>query len=204
MTEPDKHMDSNDHLLPLPIEEWDSSLEPIINDMNGRPINVHKLMAHNPVLLKAWWDYRNYSVTGGTLGKRLGELIILRVATHMRAWYEWGSHVERGLACGLSREEIERIKDTPNPDEWLEKEYLLLLGVDELIIRKGLSPELLAQLRTHYTDAELMDLIAIHGMYVTLGCMINTWGLELDTHVRDKLPADETRERFESRFPREL
>ena len=33
-----------------------------------------------------------------------------------------------------------------------------------------------------------MDVIAVHGMYVTLACMINTWGLELDERIKAKLP----------------
>ena len=45
-----------------------------------------------------------------------------------------------------------------------------------------------------------MDVIAIHGMYVTLACMINTWGLELDAHVRERLPESMTRENFMSRL----
>jgi len=195
-------MNSNQPLLPLATEHWDPSLQPVIDDMKGRPINVHKLMAHNPALLNAWWNYRNHSVTGGSLGKRLGELVILRVAIHMRAWYEWGSHVERGLACGLSLEEIERLKGTPRPEHWLAKEYLLLLAVDELVIGHALSPELLSKLQACYSDAELMDLIAIQGMYVTLGCLINTWGLELDEQVQAKLPSEVNRSAFEAEFPR--
>ena len=94
-------------LDPLQVADWDSSLSSIIDEMNGEPLNVHKLMANNPALLKAWWNFRNYSITGGALGTRLGELVILRVAVHMRAWYEWASHVERSIARGLSMDEIE-------------------------------------------------------------------------------------------------
>jgi hypothetical protein len=47
-----------------------------------------------------------------------------------------------------------------------------------------------------------MDLIAIQGMYVTLGGMINTWGLELDEHVLEKLPESVSKEQFETEFPR--
>ncbi|MBV1789288.1 carboxymuconolactone decarboxylase family protein [Marinobacterium sp. D7] len=196
-------MNRNRPLHPLPTEQWDNSLEHVIEDMKGDPINVHKLMAHNPALLNAWWNFRNYSVTGGALGKRRGELVILRVAIHMRAWYEWGSHVERGLACGLTLEEIERVKREPRPELWSEKEYLLLIAVDELVDRHGLSAELLTKLQGCYSDAELMDLIAIHGMYVILGCMINTWGLELDQRVEAKLPDQVSRSAFETEFPRE-
>lgn len=187
---------------PLPLSDWDASLSCVIEDMKGAPINVHGLMANHPDLLKAWWNFRNYSVLGGELGKRKGELVILRVAVHMKAWYEWGSHVERAMACGLTREEIERVKKGANAPGWDASEALLLEAVDELIATYGLSAETHARLREHYSVKQLMDIMAIHGMYVILGCMINTWGLELDARVQEKLPSDVTKESFESGFPR--
>ena len=187
---------------PLPASDWDASLSHIIDDMNGRPLNVHGLMANHPDLLKAWWSFRNYSVNGGELGKRKGELVILRVAVHMKAWYEWGSHVERALACGLTLEEIERVKLGADAPEWEANEAALLKAVDELIANHGLSPQTHAELREHYSIRQVMDLIAIQGLYVILGCMINTWGLTLDAHVQEQLPEETTRERFEAEFPR--
>lgn len=181
-------MIKDENLKPLPISEWAEELAHIISDMNGRPINVHALMAHNPALLKAWWDFRNYSVTGGGLGKRLGELVILRVGLHMKAWYEWASHVERALDCGLGMEEIERVKQGGDAYGWSAQEACLLRAVDSLIENHAIAPNLLAELNVHFTNSQIMDIIAIHGMYVILGCMINTWGLEVDPHVLEKLP----------------
>jgi len=175
-------------LQPRPIADWPAQLDHVIEDMRGAPINVHKLMAHNPTLLEAWWNFRNYSVTGGGLGKRLGELIILRVAIHMQAWYEWGSHVERALACGIREDEIARINRKVPDTDWLDKECLLLIAVDALVEDRQLSPALLAELKPHFSDAELMDMMAIQGMYLILACMIRSWGLELDSHIQAKLP----------------
>ena len=118
-------MKNSTKVTTLPVFDWDSSLSHIIEDMNGQPLNVHSLMANHPELLKSWWNFRNYSVVGGDLGKRRGELVILRVAVHMKSWYEWGSHVERGLACGLALEEIERVKQEPQAPEWMASEALL-------------------------------------------------------------------------------
>ncbi|MEH6446073.1 MAG: carboxymuconolactone decarboxylase family protein [Oceanospirillaceae bacterium] len=178
----------NEQVLPLPIEQWAPELEHIINDMNAKPINVHALMANNPDLLKAWWDFRNYSVQGGSLGKRKAELVILRVAIHMNAWYEWGSHVERSLACGISLDEIERVNQREPDSNWHVSEALLLVAVDRLISTHCIDPQLLKRLNEFYSTAQIMDLMAIHGMYVILGCMINTWGLTLDAAVNAKLP----------------
>ncbi|MFT5706858.1 MAG: 4-carboxymuconolactone decarboxylase [Oceanospirillaceae bacterium] len=184
----------NEQVLPLPIEQWPAELKHIINDMNAKPINVHALMANNPDLLKAWWDFRNYSVQGGSLGKRKAELVILRVAIHMNAWYEWGSHVERSLACGISLDEIERVNQREPDANWNVSEALLLLTVDQLISTHCIAPQLLKRLNEFYSTAQIMDLMAIHGMYVILGCMINTWGLTLDAAVNAKLPDTVTQE----------
>ncbi len=196
-------MKTPENVTPLPVAQWDASLAQVVEDMKGRPINVHGLMARHPELLRAWWNYRNYSVKGGDLGKRGGELVILRTAVHLRAWYEWGSHVDRGLACGLSMAEIDRVKRGPSAPEWDPRDRLLLTAVDELFADRALSKDLRVQLAEHYATRQVMDIIAIHGMYVILGCMINTWGLDLDAHVAEKLPPEVTREAFEAEFPRD-
>lgn len=189
-------MNNNTQALPLPIDQWHSSLNHIVDDMAGRPLNVHRLMACNPDLLKAWWDFRNYSVAGGSLGKRNAELVILRVAVHMQSWYEWASHADRALACGLSLEEIERVKDNPGSPQWDASERLLLTAADELVSHHRISAATRTQLGEFYNVKQIMDIIAIQGMYVILGCMINTWGLELDPHIESTLPETISRETF--------
>mgnify|MGYP000877033296 CR=1 FL=1 len=189
-------------LAPLPVADWDDSLTQVMEDMHGQPLKVHALMANHPELLKAWWDFRNYVVVGGDLGKRSGELVILRVALHMKSWYEWGSHVDRALACGLTLAEIERVKQPAAAPGWAPADMLLLTAVDELIARHAIAPETLAELYQHYSPKQVMDLIAIQGMYVTLGGMINSFGLELDQQVLERLPESVSQAQFESEFPR--
>ena len=184
-------------MKPLPSMQWDDALRHVLDDMNGRPLNVHGLMANHPELLNAWWDYRNYSVAGGALQQRDCELVILRVAVHMKNWYEWASHVDRGLAAGLSLDDIERVSQGPRAPGWEERDALLLQAVDELIEERIISAATRQRLAAHFSQNQLMDVIAIHGMYITLGCMINTWDLELDEHIRARLPTTVTRQHFE-------
>ena len=186
-------------MQPLPLQQWDESLDHVVNDMNGRPLNVHSLMANHPDLLNAWWRFRNYAVRGGNLKQRDCELIILRVAVHMRSWYEWASHVDRGLATGLTLEEIERVHLGPDADEWDNHDATLLQAVDELIERRRIAAETQKRLSSHFTENQVMDIIAIHGMYITLACMINTWDLALDQEVKVRLPAAVSKIDFEQR-----
>lgn len=189
-------------VVPLPVNQWDVALQDIVADMHGQPINVHKLMAHHPDLLRAWWNFRNHAVSGGALGSRLGELVILRVAVHMKAWYEWASHVDRSLACGLSLVEIERVKQGAVAPGWTQQEQAVLQAVDELVSEHAIAPATLTTLQQACTLQQILDLISIQGMYVILAGMINSFGLELDASVQKRLPAGMNQADFEQEFPR--
>lgn len=177
-------------------ENWDVSLDYILKQMNGSPLNVHKLLANHPKLLNAWWNFRNYSVEGGELGRRKGELVILRVASYLKSWYEWSSHVDRSLRCGLTLYEIEKVNKGLNKSDWSEEEYLLLSAVDQLIERKSLTTDLYNKIKVYLSDQQIMDIVAIHGMYIILGCMINIWGLELEKDIAERLPDSVRQETF--------
>ena len=171
---------------PLPVAQWDTRLQNVVDDMGGRPLNIHALMANHPRLLAAWWDLRMYLVNGGDLDQRHCELAILRIAVHLKNWYEWGSHVVRGLDSGLSLEEIDRV--LTGSDDWAEADAALLAAVDEIVADNKLGEAALGRLALHFTDRQVMDLMHLHGMYRTIACLIETWGVELDAAVAERLP----------------
>jgi len=183
-------------MKPVPLQEWDTTLKHVIDDMNGRPLNIHSLMANHPRLLNAWWDLRNYSVNGGDLEQRHCELAILRVAVHLDSWYEWAAHVDRGLACGLTVAEIERVTDGPEADGWTAQETALLTVIDDLAKNQAIAEGTQRELHEHFTQQQVMDMILLYGMYNTLACMIKTWGLELDADVAERLPDSVTESSF--------
>ena len=148
--------------------------------MDGNPLNVHKLMANHPGLLRAWWNYRNYSVTGGDLSPRQRELVILRTAFHTGTDYEWLSHQGHAKKAGLSEEEIESIRRSPENGNLGHEDTLLLEAVDQCVKQSVIEADLLAQLDNILTTQQLMDVMAISGMYSIIGTMVNTWGLQLD------------------------
>ena len=180
----------------LETDRWSSSLINIVEEMNGKPLNVHKLLANHPKLFKAWWNFRNYSVEGGELGRRKGELVILRVASHLKSWYEWSSHVDRSLKCGLDLTEIQKVNQNIIRSDWSEEEYFLLICIDKLIERKTIDGELYGHLKKYYSERQIMDIIAIHGMYIILGCMLSVWEVELEDYISESLPVNITKERF--------
>ncbi len=181
---------------PLPPERWDPSLQHIIDDMHGRPIHIHCLLANHPALLQAWWNYRMYSVGGGDLEQRECELVVLRVAVHMQAWYEWAAHVDRGLAAGLTLAEIYRVVAGPDADEWNDNDSTLLKAVDELVSKHHIDPATQTGLETFLSERQVIDIISLQGMYVTIACIIGTWPVEIEEHVLRRLPDEVTEESF--------
>jgi alkylhydroperoxidase family enzyme len=173
-------------MMPLPLNKWEKSLKSVIDDMNGRPLNIHALLARHPKLLKAWWPLRQHLVSGGDLERRECELVILRVAAHMGSWYEWASHVVRGMDSGLTLAEIEGVRR--DDVHWNEQEAALLAAVDQLLRQRAIDPDMLRRLGVFYTDRQILDIVHLYGMYATLASILATWDVELDEHVALQLP----------------
>lgn len=184
-------------IRPVDIDDWHSSLSDVVSDMHGRPLEIHSLLANNAPLLRAWWPLRKHVVDGGALGARNAELVILRTAVHARCWYEWASHVVRGLQAGLSLTEILRIASADAGD-WSDADRALLVAVDEIEGSGAIGRSALEKLGAHFDRRQVLDLIAVVGTYRMLGCLLNSWEIELDEHVRAALPASVTRQSFEA------
>ena len=181
-------------MKPLPLEKWDDSLQRVVDDMHGRPLNIHALLANHTALLDAWWDLRMYLDSGGDLEQPHCELVILRIAVHLGSWYEWASHVVRGIDSGLTLDEIENVKS--DDGNWNDADAVLLDAVDEIATCNAIGGPTLERLAAHFTERQVMDIVHLHGMYQTLGCLISTWGLELDAHVAERLPQGVTESSF--------
>lgn len=186
-------------MQPKSPDQWDSVLQPIIDDMHGKPLNVHGLLANHPNLISAWWEFRNYAVNGGELQQADCELLILRVAHNIGCWYEWASHIDRGTQAGLSSQHFEWARGDTATIQAPPQICALLNAVDQLMLGRGLAKDAQAQLQPYYTSKQVMDVIAIHSLYLMLGNMIHTWGLDLDTHVERRLPAEQTKASFDAR-----
>ncbi len=185
-------------MKPLPLEQWDPCLQPVIDDMGGQPINIHRLLANHPPLLQAWWQFRMYSVRGGDLDQRDCELVILRVAVHTKTWYEWAAHVDRGLAAGLTLDEINRVAENPANADWSARDRLLLQGVDQLLCNYRIDAPLRNELATFFSEQQILDIISLQGLYVSLAGMISTWGVEIEPSIAARLPASVTEAAFKA------
>ncbi|WP_422058132.1 carboxymuconolactone decarboxylase family protein [Sphingomonas sp.] len=169
-------------LHPLPDSEWPAEIADMREGFAGK-LNVYRVMAHHPALLRAWSDFRNHVVTQSALTPIQSELVILRTGYRHRSRYEWAHHVARGLAVGLSDQ---RINATARGAEGNE-DGLLIAAVDALLDHGKLSPALLDRITRKLGTPAVLDIISTVGMYTTLAFLIETFQVPIDRGI-DPVP----------------
>ncbi len=98
--------------------------------MIGRePINWYATLIRHPKLFESWRPLFK-AVVNGLLDVRDREILILRVGWRCRSAYVWGTHVDKGLAAGLTKREIEKLRQ--DGSHWDSSDEALIAAVDQL------------------------------------------------------------------------
>jgi alkylhydroperoxidase family enzyme len=103
------------------------------------------------------------------------ELMILRTCALSGAEYEWGVHA--ALFSELMPEEIAATVDDRS-HTWSESDSVLISLADELYASGTISDQLWEQLRQHYSEPQLLELIVLAGWYRTISNVINALRIE--------------------------
>jgi alkylhydroperoxidase family enzyme len=162
-------------LAPLSNDELPPEVKETFGD--GPILNIFRTLAHHPKLMKRWLVFGNHVMAKSSLPPRERELVILRIGWLCRAGYEWGQHVQIGLASGLSQEEIDRIPAGSKAEGWSELERALLDATDELHADAFVSDatwERLAELDVQ----QRIDLVFTVGQYTLVSMALNTLGVQ--------------------------
>lgn len=145
-------------------------------------LNIHR------GLFLAWLWFASRLMPYGRLRGRTRELLILRTAWNCRSRYEWGQHVEIGLAAGLSDEEIAGIAKGP---EAFADPYrrALLAACDELCRDNLIAADTWAALGKEHDDAERIEIALLVGHYRMLAGFLNSAGIPLEPDIEATLQA---------------
>lgn len=146
----------------------------------GPVLNIFRTMAHAPKALKAFLAWGNYVLSKkNDLPAREREIVILRTGFLCRSGYEWTQHVEIGLRCGLTPDEIVRLKAGPEAG-WGPADAALIRAADELNADHFIRDTTWAALLTHFSEKQAMDMVFTAGQYTQVSMILNTFGVQLD------------------------
>ena len=159
-------------------EEQRAMMGPRFRD--GPVPNVFATLAKAPKAYKRFMVWGGYILSDlNDLAPRERELVILRAGYNWKAGYEWAQHERIGLDCGLSPEEIARIKAGPDAPGWSDLDSALLQATDELTADAFITDATWARLAA-LTEKQKMDLVITVAQYTQVSMMLNSFGVQLD------------------------
>jgi alkylhydroperoxidase family enzyme len=133
------------------------------------PIALFRMFVRNLPMATAMWEWGGYELSKRlSLSMREREIVIDRTTARCGAEYEWGVHVVSfAERVDLGKEQIHSLTHGDATDTcWTDgRERLLIRAVDALHDHSDIDDALWVELKRHFTDAELLDLIAMCGWY---------------------------------------
>jgi alkylhydroperoxidase family enzyme len=172
-------------LPPLTDEQWPPALGELLEGFAGK-LNVYRVMAHHPALVRAWAALRNHIVTQNALTPEQQEIVILRAGHRFGSAYEWAHHVVRGRAAGLSDERIAHARSAKDELRDDDLDDLLMAAVDHLMESGQLPLTLRETLMARIGAKGVLDLMATVGMYSTLAFILKTFEVPIDPGVAEQ------------------
>ena len=146
----------------------------------GRILNIFRTLAHAPKALTAFLGWGNYILSKrSALSPRDRELVILRTGYNCRSGYEWTQHKRIGLDCGLTEDEITRIKAGPDAPGWSDLDRAMLRATDELNSDHFVTDTIWAALAP-LGDKGRMDLVMTVGQYTQVSMILNSFGVQVE------------------------
>ena len=159
----------------------DPPYEPDVGDLLRRmmppgapPIALFRTFARNLGLGEAMLPWGSYLLSSRlSVSMRDREIVIDRTTARCGCEYEWGVHVTFFAdRVGLTPDQVTATVDG-DLSAFDDREALLVRMVDELHDTGQLTDELWSDLRTHYSEEQMLDLIALVGWYHAISFLAN-------------------------------
>jgi len=177
-------MRSDFRLHPISDKDWPDQISDMQSGFAGG-LNVYRMMAHHPDLLKAWAGLREHIVNRSSLGPQLLEVVILRAGSRLGSDYEWAQHVVRARRQGLQDARIATLRGPV--DGMAPEDTTLAQAVDELFDKSALTSATKTALAELVDTEGVLDLMATVGFYSTLGYILNSFQTPLDENIAEEL-----------------
>jgi len=162
---------TDDQVSPKILELWKQG--PMV-------LNINRLVAHAESAYRPCMSLGFRLLAKAELPARCRELAILRIAHLRGAAYEWHHHVRLARNLGFSKAEIQAVRE-PEPGTCFHEAERAVLRCTDALLRSGRAPEeLLAELRTHLSDRQVVELILSVGYWNMIAMLIVNAGVELE------------------------
>jgi alkylhydroperoxidase family enzyme len=137
-------------------------------------------LGRNKRLFPFFFAYVSYFQYLSHIRLRNVELAILRVAHLRRSVYELNHHIVMSARAGITDEERARVGEGPSAPGWTAKEKALLTAVDGYIKDKAVPDADWAELRKHFHERQILEILLLVGAYDSLATAFDIIGLQTE------------------------
>lgn len=144
------------------------------------PPNLFTTVARHRKMFRPWLRFAAALMPGGVLPRRDTELVILRVAQLCGCEYEWRHHERLAALAGLTKAQVEAVREGAEADGWTARQAVLLEAADELYASTTWSDDTWRALSEQLSERELVELPMLVGHYVMVAMTVNGLRIQPD------------------------
>ena len=135
-------------------------VERIKRERGGKLLNLYRMLLHSPPVAEGWLAFFTAIRQRTTLPGRHRELAILRVAVLNGAEYEFDAHLPFALREGIDPAAVEALRAGRVADELDDADRAAISYADSMTRDIHVPDHVFAQLRAHFTEAQVVELTA--------------------------------------------
>ncbi|MCU1502444.1 MAG: hypothetical protein JWM12_1798 [Ilumatobacteraceae bacterium] len=166
-----------------PIEAVAVKAREVMKSQPINAVNVTATMAHNRTMSKAINTFAQTVLFQGELPRRQVEIAVLRMGWNCQSVYEFGQHTLFGRDAGLSDSEIYFTTRPVAEGSWSDDDAAILQIVDDLYADDCVTDATWAEATRHFSNPDIIHIIAAAGCYRTVSGFLNSAGVQLDEGV---------------------
>jgi 4-carboxymuconolactone decarboxylase len=152
------------------LDSFPPELDPLVGRIRagrrGELLKLYKALLHSPALAETWFEHMGAVRWRTQLEGRLRELAIIRVAYLCRVDYVLRQHIPKlAEADGVTAAECEALAAWQDSPLFDARERALLAYVDAMTRDIEVPDEIVAGLRAHFSQRQLVELTVLVAAY---------------------------------------
>ncbi|HJY82785.1 MAG TPA: carboxymuconolactone decarboxylase family protein [Candidatus Binatia bacterium] len=124
---------------------------------------------------------------GRKLDAKLRELAIMRTGIVGDSRFEYSQHLKVARMVGVPEEKLAAIKGWTTSDSFTPVERAVMAATDEILARNLVEDETFAVLQKHLSDAEILELFVVIGLWRMHGLIVRALHLEYDNDTTARM-----------------
>ena len=168
------------------IEEKDHpEIAPLIDKIKagrrGGLLNVYKLLLHSPPLAETWLDHVGAVRWKTSLGGRLRELLVIRIARLNGVEYVLNQHIPAlAVAEGVTLAECDALADWRKASAFSPAERAALAYADAMVTQTSVPDDVFAELRRHHDERAIVEISVLIGSYLMHNRVMKALAIDLE------------------------